>query len=64
MPEQIDDYPIHKPKKTDLYKILRLIENGDLRDIDDKIISCRCGNCGKFAINNDEENKENEENNV
>ncbi|MBT7243772.1 MAG: hypothetical protein HN879_10195 [Flavobacteriaceae bacterium] len=53
-------YPI-KDGKTDLGEILKLIDNGDLRDIEDKIISCKCANCGEFAINTVMENEENKD---
>jgi hypothetical protein len=60
MTEQPKGYPIHLPNQTDLEKIFRKAIKGDFRDIEDDLISCRCGNCGKFAINTDEDNKENE----
>ncbi len=61
MTESRKSYPIHEPEKTDLQKILELIDNGDLRNIENLINDCRCGNCGEFAINTFELNQENKE---
>lgn len=47
-------------KKTDLSKIMDLIDKGDLRDIKNKLISAICGcGCNEFAINTPEQNEEN-----